>query len=198
MIKNKKGVDHSMGTNFYLMSKSKKLIRKYFAVEDTYGVTNEEYEIVDEPYLGYRVHLNKLSIGWRPLFQKHKTINTFKELECFCHNNKGIVGIYDEYGRKYSWKQYFDRVYSHSRRKPEPYKWVYEKGPFYKDSRPTLHTVKCSEDEAEIYVPFNHRLYSETEQLARERVKVFERHWSDPEYWEDPDYPFDWSDGDFR
>ena len=31
-----------MGTNFYLMSKSKKLIRENFAVEKNYGVTNTE------------------------------------------------------------------------------------------------------------------------------------------------------------
>ncbi len=46
-----------MGTNYYLMSKSKKLMREYFAVETDYGTTDEEYEIVDEPYLGYQVHL---------------------------------------------------------------------------------------------------------------------------------------------
>ena len=32
-----------MGTNFYLMSKSKKLMREYFAVEKDYGFTDEEY-----------------------------------------------------------------------------------------------------------------------------------------------------------
>ena len=47
-----------MGTNYYLISKNKKLIREYFAVETPYGISNEEYEIVDEPYLGYQVHLN--------------------------------------------------------------------------------------------------------------------------------------------
>lgn len=83
-----------MGTNFYLMSKSKKLMREYFAVEKDYGFTDEEYQIVDEPYLGYQVHLNKLSIGWRPLFQKHRKIRTFKELEDFCLKNNNIVGIY--------------------------------------------------------------------------------------------------------
>ena len=79
-----------MGTNFYLMSRSKKLIRENFAVEKDYGITDEEYEIVDEPYLGYQVHLNKLSCGWRPLFQRHKNIKTFKELEDFCLNNKNV------------------------------------------------------------------------------------------------------------
>lgn len=98
-----------MGTNFYLMSRNKKLMREYFAVETEYTIKDIEYEIVDEPYLGYEVHLCKLSAGWRPLFQRHKTISTFKELEEFCLENKSMVSIYDEYGRRYTWKQYFKK-----------------------------------------------------------------------------------------
>ena len=37
------------GNKFFLMSKSKKLIRENFAVEKNYGVTDVEYELVDEP-----------------------------------------------------------------------------------------------------------------------------------------------------
>ena len=73
------------------MSKSKKLMRENFAVENDYGITDEEYEIVDEPYLGYQVHLNKLSCGWRPLFQRHKNIKTFKELEDFSLKTKMLL-----------------------------------------------------------------------------------------------------------
>ena len=76
-----------MGTNFYLMSRNKKLMREHFAVETEYDIKDIEYAIVDEPYLGYEIHLNKLSCGWRPLFQRHKTIKTFKELEEFCLKN---------------------------------------------------------------------------------------------------------------
>ena len=28
-----------------------------------------------------------------------------------------IPSIYDEYGRRYTWKQYFERVYEHSQQK---------------------------------------------------------------------------------
>ncbi len=66
-----------MGTNFYLMSRNKKLMREHFAVETEYDIKDIEYAIVDEPYLGYEIHLNKLSWGWRPLFQRHKTIKAF-------------------------------------------------------------------------------------------------------------------------
>lgn len=186
-----------MGTNFYLMSKSKKLIRENFAVENDYGITDEEYEIVDEPYLGYQVHLNKLSCGWRPLFQRHKNIKTFKELEDFCLKNKNVVGIYDEYGKKYTWKQYYDRVYSHSQCKPEPFKWVYEIDTIFNDSRPTLHVVHCTEQEAEIHIPFCHKEYDEQKKQAQRRFHVYEKSWCDVMYWEDPDYPFDWTEGEF-
>lgn len=120
-----------MGTNFYLMSRNKKLMREYFAVETEYTIKDIEYEIVDEPYLGYEVHLCKLSAGWRPLFQRHKTISTFKELEEFCLKNKSMVSIYDEYGRRYTWKQYFKKVYNHSQRKAEPRKWIYDIDPIF-------------------------------------------------------------------
>ena len=34
-----------MGTNFYLMSRNKKLMREYFAVETEYTIKDIEYEI---------------------------------------------------------------------------------------------------------------------------------------------------------
>lgn len=141
-----------MGTNFYLMSRNKKLMREYFAVETEYTIKDIEYEIVDEPYLGYNVHLCKLSAGWRPLFQRHKTISTFKEVEEFCLKNKSMVSIYDEYGRRYTWKQYFKKVYNHSQRKAEPRKWIYDIDPIFPDNGPRLHMASCTEQEAEIYI----------------------------------------------
>ena len=39
-----------MGTNYYMMTKSKKLVEKYFPCE---------YEIVDTPYFGYEIHIGK-------------------------------------------------------------------------------------------------------------------------------------------
>lgn len=187
----------TMGTNFYLMSKSKKLIRENFAVEKNYGVTDVEYELVDEPYLGYQIHLNKLSCGWRPLFQRHKNIKSFKQLEDFCMKNNNIVEIYDEYGENYTWKQYYDKVYNHSQCKPKPFKWVYEIDPLFKDNKPTLHVVPCTESEAEIYMPFCHKEYREKERRARECFHAYERPWYGIKYWEDPDFPFDWMEGEF-
>ena len=180
-----------------MMSRNKKLMREYFAVETEYTIKDIEYEIVDEPYLGYKVHLCKLSTGWRPLFQRHKTISTFKEVEKFCLKNKSMVSIYDEYGRRYTWKQYFKKVYNHSQRKAEPRKWIYDIDPIFPDNGARLHMASCTEQEAEIYMPFCHREYNENEKLAKERFHVHERIWGDEKSWEDPDYPFDWTEGEF-
>ena len=67
-----------MGTNYYFMSRNKELMQTCFAEKSEWGVLGEEYTIVDEPYLGYRCHLNKLSCGWHPLFQKHKMFDSFQ------------------------------------------------------------------------------------------------------------------------
>lgn len=63
--------------------------------------------------------------------------------------------------------------------------------------RPTLHVVHCTEQEAEIHIPFCHKEYDEQEKQARKRFHVYERSWHDAKYWEDPDYPFDWTEGEF-
>ena len=36
--------------------------------------------------------------------------------------------------KRFTWKQYYDRVCSHSQRKPEPFKWVYEIDTIFNDS----------------------------------------------------------------
>lgn len=134
-----------------------------FAISNEGGVYGEEYRIVDEPYLGYECHLNKLKSGWRPLFQKHKAFDTFKKLEAFYRENQKELEVCDEYGRKYTWDEYFSTVYCHSIRDKEPVKWVYETDTLFGDKKPILHTVQCSEKEAELFILFNYLEYAETE-----------------------------------
>ena len=73
-----------MGTNYFLFTRSKRLAHTHFASENDWGVTDEEYEITEEPYLGYEVHLNKCSAGWRPLFQCHSAFDSFLKAMTFC------------------------------------------------------------------------------------------------------------------
>lgn len=140
--------------------------------------------------------MNKLSLGWRPLFQKHKAFDTFRKLETFYREHQTDLEIYDEYGEKYTWEEYFDRIYRHSLREPSPMKWVYEVDTMFPDKKPSLHTVSCSEAEAELYLPFNHEEYQETRQKARRRFHVYERRYGEVKYWNDPDYLFDWTEGE--
>lgn len=58
--------------------------------------------------------------GWRHLFQRNKNIKIFRELEEFYLKNNSSLEIYDEYGRKYTWDQYRDKVYWHSRYRRMP------------------------------------------------------------------------------
>ena len=78
-----------MGTNFYMMTKSKKLVEKHFPYE---------YEIVDTPYFGYEIHIGKKSFGWKPLFQEHKNAyDSVDGLKEFIRKNQKSIRIFDEY-----------------------------------------------------------------------------------------------------
>ena len=186
-----------MGTNFYFMCRNKKLVQENFANKTEWSIMDEEYSIVDEPYLGYEIHLNKLSYAWRPLFQRHKAFKKFKELEQFYYAHKADLEIFDKYQDKYTWEEYFDRVQNHSLREKEPAKWVYEVDPLFGGTKPNLHIVMCTEEEADLFVPFDHLIYSKTEKEARLKLKVCEPYHMGLKYWNDSDYLFDWTEGEF-
>ena len=137
-----------MGTNYYLFTGSKQLARKYFAEVSEYGYVDAEYEIVDEPRLGYEIHLNKCSCGWRPLFQCHKAFKSFAELELFFKKHEKSLIIYDEYGEEFEWSDYKQMIIDHGDVKPDPRKWVYEKDMIFNDGRKHLMTVRCDPDGA--------------------------------------------------
>lgn len=81
-----------MSTNYYLMTQSKELVKKYFP---------NEYELVDEPYLGYKIHIGKRSAGWMPLFQRHdKAYKSVAEMINLITTHEKKFEIFDEYGEK--------------------------------------------------------------------------------------------------
>lgn len=188
-----------MGTNYYLISKSRELMLENFAIAENEFVYEKESELVELPYLAYRVHLNKLSFGWRPLFQRHKSVQSFDKLRNFYLTNNDSLEIYDEYNKKWTWDEYYKRVLQHGNYDPEPYKWVYEEDELFKacSPGPSLHTVRCTEEEAELFTPFNHCIYAETEERARDKFHIYRAFNLEIHYWNDPDYPFDWTDQEF-
>lgn len=76
-----------------MMTTDKELVKKYF---------DGEYEIVDDPYLGYEIHIGKRSSGWRPLFEAHNyAYDSVSEMIEFIMNHPEIH-IFDEYGESIS------------------------------------------------------------------------------------------------
>ena len=196
---NIKGEAH-MGTNYYLFTDRKQLARKSFAEVDEYGNVEAEYAIVDDPRLGYLIHLNKCSYGWRPLFQCHKAFQSFADLESFYKKNEKFLTVLDEYGKEYEWEDYKQIVVAHGNRKATPVKWAYETDKLFSDGKNYLHTIEFSPDEAELWSPFDHLQYAKTKMEAAKRFQCFERylHESGDFYsHNDEEYPVDWAKGDF-
>ena len=189
-----------MGTNYYLFIKNKKVARDNFAEIDEYGNVDPEYEIVDEPELGYKIHLNKCSYGWRPLFQIHKAFRSFSEMESFYKKYAKDLRIFDEYGEEFSWDGYKQKMIDHAGRKPEPEKWVYGEEKVFGDGRKYLHTESCDPEEADIWIPFDHLEYTRTQKEAALRLNCHVRALHDEgDFYShnDDEYPFDWSNGEF-
>lgn len=103
-----------MSTNFYMITKNKEMVLKYAPYS---------YELTDEPYFGYEIHVAKTSCGWLPLFQGHADgINSVAEYkEAY---DTGWFRIFDEYNTEYNWDSFENRVLKfnggiHGVQKPE-------------------------------------------------------------------------------
>ena len=84
-----------------MMITDKDLVKKHFA---------GEYEIVDDPYLGYEIHIGKRSMGWKPLFEAHKkAYNSVSEMLEFIMYHPEIR-IFDEYGKNLSITQFKEEL----------------------------------------------------------------------------------------
>ena len=180
-----------MGTNFYLFSRDRDLVKEHF---------DGEYELVDEPDLGYMIHINKLSCGWLPLFQKHEAFSTFNELIAFLDLHRDVE-IFDEYGNGYTIGRYVDRVIDHTKQERRPYRWAYRHDRFSTNPDwPNWYLDPCNESEAEIFTPFRHSEYAETyaRACASRNMTCAAYITNDADkFAPDPDYPLDWVEGEF-
>lgn len=168
-----------MGTNYYLMSKNKSLVKNYF----------DDYEIVDEPFLGYQIHIAKTSFGWAPLMQKHsKAFTTFAELRKFYLHNVYALSIYNEYLEEVSWGEFEKKITEWANVAPQACKWVQTNSKY-------MELVNCEAAEADIFTPFRHDEYGESERKAARKFGL--QSFSGHEYTRDPDYKIDWVKGDF-
>ena len=88
-----------MGTNFYIMTKSKEARDKYFGWN---------YKLTDTPDWGYRQHVAKTSCGWLPSFDGSGCFKSIRELKNIY--NSGEFILCDEYGTIYTWDEFDERV----------------------------------------------------------------------------------------
>lgn len=63
--------------------------------------------LTDSPDFGYKFHIAKTSCGWRPLFEKHRRINSVRDIKAAVEDGLQIV---DEYGIFYTWPEFVERV----------------------------------------------------------------------------------------
>lgn len=188
-----------MGTNYYFITKATNFTHKHFADSNEWDTFNEEYELSDNPYFHYKIHLNKLSCGWKPLFQIHKEFSTFNQLKDFYKKYNRYLSIEDEYGNKYTWDEYEQTIINHTMVEPYAVKWVYDEDPVLgKPGHKYLRTIRCAPEEAELWCPYDHLEYDRTHKKAAKRFGVFE-YMDSGEFYShnDPDYNIDWSKGEF-
>ena len=119
-----------MGTNFYLITRNKMMAQQYAPYS---------YELTDEPYFGYEIHIAKTSSGWLPLFQGHKDgINSVREYKSAYETNE--FEIVDEYGNVYNWDEFTERVlrFNGGIRGVEPFREILvdKNSPFYDPGMP--------------------------------------------------------------
>ena len=189
-----------MGINFYFITRNTKLVHEHFAQGyDEYSTWGEEYELCDIPDFHYEIHINKLSYGWKPLFQNHKAFRTFTQLEQFYKEHKEDLTIQDEYGDIYTFEQYKQEILDHGNVSPEPRKWVVKDEPAMFSGGKRLTTEKCEPEEAELWTPYDHLDYGRTERLAAGRLHYNGYvGWKDvDDYHRDPEYYIDWVEGEF-
>lgn len=100
--------EETMGTNFYMMTKSKQVADEWFGYDR---------ELIDEPDWGYSIHIAKTSVGWRPLFQAHEKIRSVGDLKLIYETGEFI--IYDEYNEVYTWDEFEKRVVDWNKDNPD-------------------------------------------------------------------------------
>lgn len=149
-----------MGTNYYMMTQDKEFVKKYFP---------DDYELTDEPCLGYEIHIGKRSGGWKPLFQAHSdAYNSVKEMLQFItqHSNKLI--LYNEYLETKTLEEIKDELVN----------WADHQ----KKDEIEYHGV-----EGKIWTPIDHTELSKRDPTIR---SAYVHYWNDPE-------GYNFTDGNF-
>lgn len=172
-----------MGTNFYMMSRNKELVEKHFPFE---------YEIVDTPYLGYKIHIGKRSMGWKPIFREHnKAYNSVEELKAFIRKNQKDIHIFDEYNSEFSLEELEDELITWGEQQEIRYMKHIPEGVPDEIFGGKRYLVESTKDDYDITIPFDHIEY--------EKLEISRNNWryeGQSRYRKDKD-GYDFMGGDF-
>lgn len=157
-----------MGMNYYIHTTDKDFVQKYFP---------NEYEITDEPYFSYSVHLNKCSYGWKTLFEYHKNAySSLAELDKFLKEHEDKIKIYNEEGDKMSISSYLDMAYNRDLES------IKIKCGYIDNKILGRKTVSAVDDDYVgeiIYAPFDHIEYQEFMKKVNEENYYFDGYFND-------------------
>lgn len=157
-----------MGTNYYMMTKNKKIAEKYFP---------GEYELTDSPDFGYEIHIGKRSAGWMPLFQEHsKAYGSVEGLKEFLKIHNGDFCIYNEYNDILTAEQLDEELFQWGENQEVKYLKYIPDGIEDKICGGKTYLVPSTPDNYDIKTPFDH---SEYFKLAR-RWEDWCRHRDNP------------------
>lgn len=174
-----------MGTNFYMMTKSKKLVEKHFPCE---------YEIVDTPYFGYEIHIGKRSCGWKPLFQEHKNAyDSVEGMKEFIRKHQKSIRIFDEYCREFTLEELEDELITWGEQQQIRYMKHIPEGVHDEVFGGKKYLVESTKDDYDITIPFDHMEY---ERLDPYREFHGYRYEKQSHYSKDKD-GYDFMKGDF-
>lgn len=174
-----------MGTNYYMMTNDKDIAEVYFP---------GEYEIVDNPYLGYEIHIGKCSMGWNPLFEWHEhAYKSVSQMLRFLQFHILDIEIFDEYGEKYSIQKLKDELIDWGNHQPVRYMKYIPEGIFNEILGWREYLVESTKDDYDIVCPFDHIEYDKLDPHNEKRWRDPNR---EPMYFKDND-GYDFTKGRF-
>lgn len=140
-----------MGTNYYMMTKNKEIVERYFP---------GEYELVDTPDFGYEVHIGKRSGGWTPLFEEHSSAYSSVEgLKEFLKIHSDSFCIYNEYNDILTVEQLDEELFRWGANQEVKYLKYIPNGVNNKIFGEKTYLVPSTPDDYDIKTPFDHFEY---------------------------------------
>lgn len=146
-----------------MMTKNKKLVEKYFPYE---------YQIVDNPYFGYEIHIGKRSYGWKPLFELHENAySSVEEMKEFINKHKKYIRIFDEYGTEFTLDELQKELIEWAENQEIRYMKYVPDGVPNEILGGKDYLIESTKDDYDITIPFDHIEYERLDPY-RERSRT--------------------------